>query len=215
MTEPMPVGEIPAIIDCLIPEVQLGITINEDVRSYEWSGPMGGLSSTTDANPFAMLPGTYTVVVTADDNGCSRSIDIVVDQDMDVPVVATAATEITCANPVADLIGDGSTPPGASISYQWLDPNGAMISDELNTTTDMPGEHTLIVSNSSNSCVEMMTVMVPVDLTEPTADAGDNVPFPCGVTEVTISGSGTGQASLSYEWFNSCLLYTSPSPRDS
>ena len=201
ITPPMPVPDEAVELNCQVLETSLSVTTNEDISAYEWSGI--GITSATDiANPTVDQPGLYTVIVTALDNGCTAEVVVEVMQDMDIPMSLPTATEITCSNPIADLIGTGSTEPAGNISYLWTGPGG-FSSTDLNTTTDVDGDYTLTVSNSSNQCDISTMVTVGIDEAEPMAEAGDDVPFPCSVDEVTLAGSGMGQGTLSYEWTNS------------
>ena len=192
-------------LNCDIMQIPLEITINgnESIRTYEWTGP--GLDDPTAASPLASAPGLYTLIVTADDNGCTNTISIEVMQDIDMPVSVPAATEITCENPDAQLMGEGSS-LGGDIVYLWEGPGGFTSSD-ISTTTTVSGQYTLTVSNSTNMCSVSEIVMVGEDMNAPIADAGAQVDFPCAVDEVTLDGSASsGQATLSYEWTNSTGL---------
>jgi|GEM_PF-5816083 len=199
ITAPMPVADAAEELNCQVTDVTLSITTNEDIRTYEWTGGPS-LSDANSATPTVTEPGFYTVIVTAVDNGCTAEAIVEVTQDNNIPISVPTATEINCNEPLADLIGTGST-EGGDISYEWSGPN-SFSSTDLNTTTDTEGEYTLIVSNSTNQCVISETVTVVLDDLAPTADAGSDVPFPCSVEMVTLSGSGNGQGNLSYQWFN-------------
>ena len=200
ITAPMPIPNAAVELNCQVLEADLSVTTNEPISSYAWSGV--GITSATDIeSPTVDQPGLYTVIVTAEDNGCTAEAVVEVTQDMNIPISAPSSTEINCGELVADLIGTGST-EGADISYQWLDPTGAPFSVDLNTTTTVDGEYTLVVSNSTNQCVISETVIVELDNQAPDADAGMDVDFPCSVEMVTLSGSGAGQGNLSYQWLN-------------
>jgi len=199
ITAPMPIPNNAVELNCQILESALSITTNEEIRSYEWSGD-GTVSSVDAASPTVTEPGFYTVIVTAEDNGCTAQAIVEVTQDMNIPISAPSATEINCNEPIADLIGMGST-EGGDISYEWTGPGG-FSSIDLNTTTDLDGEYTLTVTNSTNQCVISETVIVELDDLAPSAEAGIDVDFPCSVTMVTLSGSGDGQGNLSYQWLN-------------
>ncbi len=202
-TEPMPVGDTPDQLNCQITEVALVINTNEDIRTYEWEGPNpGDVSDPSAASPLATAPGTYSVTVTAADNGCTAVETITVAIDQDIPVSVPTGSEITCANQEITLDGSASTPPAGNISYLWTGPGG-FTSTELNTTTTIPGEYTLTVSNSDNLCDISETVMITEDILEPTADAGMDDVFACADAFVTLSAAASsGQGTLSFVWTN-------------
>jgi uncharacterized protein YfaS (alpha-2-macroglobulin family) len=67
----------------------------KELASYLWS------NGATTQNITVTTPGTYNVVVTDSDNGCTvTSSDVVINQDITAPsvVVSADATELTCAN---------------------------------------------------------------------------------------------------------------------
>ena len=204
MTSPMPVGDDPQELNCQITETALSVTTNEDIRTYEWEGPNpASLSDPSAESPIVTEPGTYSVTVTAADNGCTAVETIIVTQDENIPESIPMGSELTCDNPTVELNGSLSTPPSATISYSWTNPLGIEFSTDVITTTDLPGEYTLTVSNSANFCNISATVTITQDILPPTANAGmDNV-FACADEFVTLSASASsGQGTLSYEWLN-------------
>ena len=189
------------MLNCQVDEVALGVNTDEGIREYLWVGPSAtALSDPTAANPMALEPGMYTVTVIAEDNGCEQTTTIDVFQDMNIPVSMPSSTVITCDDPIAQLIGTGST-EGDDITYEWTGPNGFRSTD-LNATTDVSGEYFLTVFNSANLCEIPQSIMVEINVTEPTADAGLDADFACADDFVSLVGSGTGQGPLSYEWTN-------------
>jgi len=202
ITPPMISADTPDEINCQNTEVTISVTNNEAIRTYEWADPAGmSFASSGEVSPLVSAPGSYSVTVTAEDNGCTSVATVLVTADTETPISVPTSSELTCEFTTIDLMGEGST-TGPDISYEWTDANGAVISTDLNTTTDTPGEYTLTVSNSSNGCVIPETTIVGEDIADPSADAGLDDVFSCADDFVTLSGSGDGQGNLSYEWFN-------------
>ena len=88
------------------------------------------------------LEGTYSLVVTNNDNGCSATDDVLVDTDIDLPIAdAGTAENLTCV--VLDVIlnGNGSS-NGPNFSYEWQDENNDVISNDIQVSVSLPGTYT-------------------------------------------------------------------------
>ena len=67
------------------------IAVNEPVEKYEWSGLQSMLP-----NPRISNPGSYTVTVTATDNGCTAVETFEVQADTLIPLVTLMVDSLTC-----------------------------------------------------------------------------------------------------------------------
>jgi hypothetical protein len=106
-----------------------------------------------------MNPGNYTIQVT-DSNGCTETVDVVIETPSELTVVVDGSTAPTCAGGMDGLINvtvsRGTTP----YSYSWS--NGSSIEDLVNLPA---GTYDLTVTDA-NDC---QVVSAPVTLTDPTA----------------------------------------------
>jgi len=108
---------------------------------------------------------------------------------------------ITCAVTSVPLSGVGST-TGNTVSYQWINPDGQVISNAITAVADRPGQYALIVQNfiGGVACRDTSVVEVPGNLTPPLAEAGPDKVLTCIVTEVQLDGSGSTGSNYSYFW---------------
>jgi gliding motility-associated-like protein len=166
----------------------------QGTSSYLWS------NGATTQNITVTIPGTYNVVVTDSDNGCTvTSSDVVITQDITVPsvVVSADATELTCANSDV-LISSTPTVQGTS-SYLWS--NGATTQD---ITVTNPGTYNVVVTDSHNGCtVTSSDVVIAQDITAPSVTvSADATELTCANSDVLISSTPTVQGTSSYLWSN-------------
>ena len=212
--------------------------------SYVWTTTDGFISANAGTiNPTINLPGTYSLTVTDLSNGCSATDTVIITEDVLAPTANAGTTnELTCA--ITNLTLDGSASTGqATLSYTWTTADGTIDSDAntANPTISDPGTYTLTITDSDNGCTATDTVIITEDVLSPSANAGLTNELTCAVTELTLDGSASiGQGTLSYMWSTTdgtidsdattanptisepgtyvlvitCLLYTSPSPRD-
>ena len=151
--------------------------------------------------------------------------------------VGTDAVVVTVyENPVANAGDDGDYCVGATIggspaasggggnyTYSWSPGGGlsdATIGNPVLTTSATNMTYELTVSDG-NQCSSVSSVTVTVT-ENPTVDAGDDGDYCVGDALGGNPTASGGSGGYSYSWSNfqlsdvnnSCLLYTSPSPRD-
>jgi|Laugresbdmm110sd_1035091.scaffolds.fasta_scaffold00063_12 hypothetical protein len=170
--------------------------------SYSWS-PSNGLNFTNISNPNAN-PSTstiYTLTVTDQLSNCSAADQVVVAVNNTAPTAnAGADGNITCvSNPNGITIG---TSPIIGYSYAWSPITGLASSNSSSTVanpnTSQP--YTLTVTNNTNGCISTDQVVVSVNKTNPTANAGIDLTKTC--TQNT-NGASIGSSSVSgnvYSW---------------
>lgn len=140
--------------------------------SYAWTASGGGniLSGNNTLKPVVNGPGTYTLVVTNTENGCTASDAVTVSQDITPPLAnAGAPGLITCTQTSVTLAGNGSS--GPEFTIQWLTANGSIVSgaNTFNPVVDAPGAYQLVVTNTVNFCTATSTVQVTRDVNVPVA----------------------------------------------
>ncbi len=170
--------------------------------TYAWS-PSAGLSSAAISNPVANPSSTttYTLTKTNSTTGCSSSDQVLVTVNTTLPTVNAGSdfTKTCVTNPSGSAVGESSS---SGFTYAWSPSSGlssAAISNPVanpSTTTT----YTLTKTNSTTGCSSSDQVLVTVDATLPTVNAGldQNV---CAGDMVTLSGSG----ALTYSWNNGVL----------
>jgi gliding motility-associated-like protein len=175
--------------------------------TYLWTTNDGSIVSGDDGlNPIVDATGTYQLLVTDNDNGCTIISTVLVEEDLDSPdVSADTPSSLTCVVSSVDLsaINNGI---GNNYTYLWTTSNGNIVSGEdgLTPTVNATGNYALEITNTTNGCTSTVSVDVPIDDQEPTADAGANMEVTCVETEVTLDGSGSDSGTnFTYLWTTS------------
>ncbi|HOY07308.1 MAG TPA: choice-of-anchor L domain-containing protein [Saprospiraceae bacterium] len=148
-TPPAANATAPFNIGCNHPTVTLsgtGSAVGAGI-TYQWSTSDGNIQSgATNLNPVVNQAGTYTIVVTNNNTGCTAEDSVTITGDTQTPTAVVApAGPVDCFNPVIQLNGTGSSqgPPG--FNYNWT---GGSISGGGNTLTPTitaGGTYTLVV----------------------------------------------------------------------
>ena len=187
---------------------QNGVTLNGNGTptgvAYLWSGPGIGANNETQQSPTVTQPGTYTLQVTNNINGCTSTDQAIVTQDANVPTASGGADQtLNCTVNAVDLNGSGSS-TGVDITYQWTGPgiSGANSTAQSPIGITLPGTYNLTVTNTTNNCVNTDVVVVLLDNQAPTAVAGTDLILNCFNNAIdTLDGSGSSAGSIyTYLW---------------
>ena len=194
--------------DCLVEEITLDASESDtgDEFSVSWTAEDGGMLDPATANDYeatALSPGTYIITVLNSSNNCERQDTVLVNDIRTEPTaVAGVNGMIDCDNDSAELDGTGSDT--GAFTYAWTTPNGVevfMNPDALIAQTNVTGEHTLTVTDTSNGCTGTATVTVDMDMGIPTGSAGMNMDFFCNTENVTLQGEAPAEpGDYSYSW---------------
>lgn len=193
------------LLTCAVTSLQLNGTGSSQNGnySYQWTTTTGQiLGGASTLNPMIGAGGTYTLVVENQNNGCTSSDNVVVNVDVQPPVVAIAAPNvITCIQPQVTLNGSGSQ-SGPNISYTWTTLGGSIVSGQNSNqaTVNAAGNYILTVLNNTNGCSSFKEVQVSDNVVLPAAEAGQPFTLTCSVEQVTLQGSGSTGALYSYAW---------------
>ncbi|MBK6929546.1 MAG: choice-of-anchor L domain-containing protein [Saprospirales bacterium] len=196
----------PAILNCLVKQTTLNATGSSTGNvQYNWTTANGNFTNLNDPlQPVVNQPGTYTFSITNQDNGCVTSEDIVVSQDIVVPVADAGAIQtLTCALTTLQLNGSNSSQTGGPYFYQWTTPNGAILSgaNTLAPTVSAPGGYALLVQNTANGCTATDQVQVVQNIQQPTVVIANAAPLTCAIQQVTLDGSASSTGpNYSYAW---------------
>ncbi len=172
--------------------------------TYLWTASPGGiiLGGSTTLNPIVSAIGTYTLLVTNTQNGCTSTDLAVVDNNLAPPAASVAAPGlITCTVSLVTLDGSASSPAG--ISYQWTTSNGLIVSGQTTPTpvVSEAGEYTLTVMNPSNGCTSSQTVTVNQNFSAPIAVATASNTITCITLQATVSALGSQMVPTdTYVW---------------
>jgi gliding motility-associated-like protein len=194
-----------ATLDCIQTEVTItgsGSSSSGGSVTYEWFDGSGTPISNS-ASVLVNQAGTYTFVVTDGTNGCTVEVPVVVDTNFDFPTaVGNADGIITCTDVSVTLSGSGSSGNG-TISYQWLNQNGAPVGTGVSINVTTPGTYTLVVTDGTSGCTDEAIVPVDINIIPPNALIFVSDALDCTTTIVTLDGSGStsgGGGQLALQW---------------
>ncbi|TVR80676.1 MAG: hypothetical protein EA409_07590 [Saprospirales bacterium] len=163
--EPDVIIEVPDVLTCAVTEVTVdGSGSSTGNMTYEWTGP--GIVSGASTNTIVVSEiGNYTLTVIDNENGCSASASMLVEEDVDFPAAnASVDAELDCSTDQVTLSGAGSS-QGADFVYSWSvvpGTGGNLVgaTDGQNATANQAGLYVIEVLNTGNECRSTDTVEV-------------------------------------------------------
>ena len=194
----LPYPELPSLVslDCNTSSIVLQpvfVPGSTEFASFEWTDPNGNVIS-TEANLEVTECGFYTFTMNSIDIPCPLSVEVNVLCEIEAPtVVAGQNNEVDCET--INLDGTGSS-IGDNFEYTWLDETGNVVSNELTTTVDKPGEYILVVTNTSTGCTASALVIA----VDNTFSAEVNLTLTC--TDYIVKAFVDGPGFYQYNWSN-------------
>ncbi len=168
--------------------------------SAEWIAIGGQINEVIDDFSInVLLSGTYSVVLTNEDNGCTSEDEVEISQ----PVIPTIESDgdtpsLNCDTPEVDITAITTDP---DFSVNWTTTSGQIVSGEDTNvvTVSSPGIYISTVIDPSNNCSAILEVEVIGNTDEPIVNAGDDATFTCNEPIVTLSGT-TDTNDGTIEW---------------
>ena len=195
---------------CGVDSLQLlgsGSSSNSTV-GYIWSTQNGSiLSGNNSSSPFVNASGTYYLNVVDNNNGCSSLDSVIIDQDVNIPMVdAGPDLMINCQINSVEL-GTTNTASGTNFTYQWTASNGGVLPPISNSpflTVTNDGTYELLVTNTDNGCKAVSVVDVDEDTNAPVLDPGLPDDLNCLIDTTLVGGLATSSGSeFTYSWTTS------------
>jgi gliding motility-associated-like protein len=203
-TPPTAAVATPATLTCSLTELQLNAAGSSQGApfGYLWTTLNGCIQSgDISLSPTINCPGTYSLQVTNNQNGCVSNTSVNVSQNIATPTaVANPAGTLTCAVQSLQLSGNGSS-AGGQFSYSWTGSGITAGSNTLAPSINQPGVYVLVVVDGTNDCTASAQVTVNQDITLPTVSIANPALLTCATTQVQLSGIASGAgASYTYNW---------------
>jgi len=185
----------PETINCNSPSISLAAqATNNSNLEYTWMDANGVILNTnsSDANIDVNIAGPYTVFISNPLNGCDTTINLVVDENLNEPMVevnADNAGEITCENPTVTLTGTLNGLNEDDVDFVWQTNDGNIISGEntLNPIVNTQGIYQLLVTDLSNGCSNMNEFNITQDDAIPLSTLNQPEELNCIVSTTTLS----------------------------
>lgn len=200
--QPVLTLDMPDTLTCAVEQVALQSNItNGGTVDYLWQTTDGNIVGAVD-RPTAQADGagTYSLVAINTGNTCSDTATLVVAQSTNLPLADAGLNQtIDCAATTINL-GDPNAEPNHQ--YRWTRLNGEVVdSTESTLSATIPDTYILAVTDLSNSCQQMDTVVVDDNRIDPIAAIAPPALITCTDTIATLDASmSQGQGPLTFQW---------------
>lgn len=188
-TPPSVSSSVSNTLTCSTSSVNAIATTTVTPVTYNWSGS-GITSATTISTITVNQGGTYTYTVTNTSNGCVTTGSLTVTQNTAAPLATATGGTLTCSNTSTTLVGG----PASGVTYAWTGSGLSGATNLANATATTTGSYTL-TTTGTNGCTNTAVATVTNNLTTPTANAGSTQTLVCGVSSVTLTGTGSPAGS--------------------
>jgi hypothetical protein len=163
--------------------------------NYLWSGP-SIVSDETTLAPVIDGPGTYNLLVSNPNNGCTATAEVLVTEDVLPPVVTLATPALLNCQLTADTLDASASVAGLQPEFAWTTSTGSITSGiaTAQPVVDAPGTYVVTVTNGLTGCTSTGQIMVSEDIATPVVDAGANAQLNCTVptSVLAATASNTG-----------------------
>lgn len=205
---PLALAAPPATLNCVTSQITIDGSGSSTgpMFTFQWTASPGGqfVSGSTTLNPTVNAPGTYTLVVTNIQNGCTSVESVQVQQDLVQPAASAGQPNtLTCATTTL-VLGNPAAPTGPNLNYTWTTSAPGNIQSGGNTPTptiNQPGTYNLLVTNTQNGCTNTASVVIPQNITLPTVLVAPGGELNCTTPALLLNANGTSTgANFSYNW---------------
>ncbi len=209
LNQPVALIAPPATLTCSTLQTGISTTGSSTGSNYvyNWTTVGGNFVSLANpAQPQINQPGTYNLLITNTDNGCTQTASVVVPQDITIPAAEAGPTAIlNCDITSLNLDGNNSS-QGTTFAYIWTTNDGQLISGITSLVPQIgaPGTYQLSVTNTQNGCSETDNVVITQDITPPVAAVSTPGILTCLVGGLTLQTSTTNPGPApTYSWTTS------------
>lgn len=195
----------PDTIDCSTPTVTLNASASQPAGklSFQWTTANGSIvSGAASAQPVVNSGGTYALLVTNNQNGCTASGQLSVFKDPNLPVVTLQTPEaITCIKSQVSLNANPGTPP-AGTTFQWSTPNGTLVgpTNVLGATAGSPGTYVFTMTLPGGGCTATEQVTVAADTAVPDVVVPAPKVLTCTDTSITLQAIPQNASQPTFAW---------------
>lgn len=199
-TPPAASATSPGNLNCNIQQLQLNGTGSAQGTniSYAWTATDGGniVSGENTQTPLVDAAGTYSILVTDADNGCTQTASVAVAQSPSVVASIESQSNVQCngaSNGTATAAGTGGN---GALAFAWS--NG----ENTETITGLSaGTYVVVVTDGENCTASTAVVISQPDVLSANASATAQTAFGEDDGTATANPIG-GTADYSYAWNN-------------
>ena len=192
----------PMNIDCNNTQVLLdgsGSDSDQGIE-YTWRAEDGTIVGTT-ASIQVGEAGEYTLEVNNTITGCiERAREDVIDIRTEPVADPGAIQNLNCETMMIELGGDDIS-TGAEFTYEWSLTGSTYTSTAQNPVVEEGGEYILLVTNTTNGCTAMNSVLIPENMEIPEIDVDISGVITCQDPIQTLLSNGSSVGTdFEYTW---------------
>ncbi len=191
-------------LNCTTPVLSLNGTGSSSGAQFDvqWTGGVLVDGNENTLSPTVDQAGSYTLIITNSQTGCSATDAVMVTESSDIPTAFAGNDDtLTCDDEEVSLQPGGDI--GAGFMVEWQGP--AISTDnmnEINPLVDIAGTYIIVVTNTDNGCVSAPdTVIISNDDDAPNFIIETPLSLDCNITSTALVSSANG-TDLSFEWFD-------------
>jgi gliding motility-associated-like protein len=203
---PLAVANVANILDCNNTSTLIdGNGSSEGEFSYSWTGPNNAnIENAQSLMPEVNEPGIYTLLITNTTNFCTASANVIVDQNIEEPIVNILPSDILdCGTTSTSITAEVDQ---NNYNFNWQAADGSTIEEGNinNIIVDFPGLISLVVTNPENGCFTESSTIIEQDIAIPIIDAGEGTVLNCIEPTATLNGTNSSAGNtFSYQWTTS------------
>jgi len=147
-------------INCIQPQIALAANNAGPNASYEWN--IGGAIISNSANANANQPGTYSLVITNNENGCTSQDNVIISEDLEEPEVFIPLQDtLDCRTRSLAITGLEVTNV-TNYNLQWTTEFGQFVNGVTtnNPIVSQPGVYFVTATSLDNGCEGVGEVIV-------------------------------------------------------
>lgn len=198
----------PQLLTCAVTNINLdgnlSISGSGAPLNYSWSTSNGNIvGSKTNNTANINMPGDYILNVTDPVSGCTNQISYHVNIDVAKPNVGIATPQVLTCDRTSVVLDGSASSQGSQYQIRWSGPGNITNGNTYTPSVDATGLYRLIVTNTSNGCVDSFPMNVSSDLRKPIPDIKKIGDLTCTVKQIQLdAGASKGQAGpvSSYTW---------------
>lgn len=191
-------------IPCMANSFQLAAFVQptQGQYNYQWSGP-SILSGANDLTANIAQAGIYTFTVTNEQNTCSTTADVEVEQLGCEPCISIATVDtLDCQTASVDITASLCQPcDNCSVSW-WHNGDPIPMANALTLNVNEAGAYTIMVNNELLGLSSDTTINVISQVDIPTFSLGDDLNLDCAYDSFTLSAQElNNEEDLIYNWY--------------
>ncbi|MFK8161705.1 MAG: gliding motility-associated C-terminal domain-containing protein [Lewinella sp.] len=174
--------------------------------SYSWTSADGNISSSDTLPEISVnAPGSYTLLLTNERNGCESDETVLITRDTTLPNVEILTPDTLNCHPdlMETTLNPGNSDAGDPFVFNWTTTDGAIQpgADQNGAVVSQGGTYLLTITNANTGCVDSAGVVVEQDTVRPIAIISEPEELTCNAPTTSLDASASSQGpDIAYAW---------------